>query len=75
MAGCALAALNLVVTRRMPWLSADFTESPGTPMWAARVPLNVLVAGLYLVLYQRVAWVQRRAVTQGAAKSDDRRAS
>jgi RNA polymerase sigma factor (sigma-70 family) len=71
MACCALAALNLLVARGMPRLSPDFTESPGTPTWAARVPLNVLVVGFYLVLYQRVAWVQRRSVTQAAVQSPD----
>ena len=74
MACYGLAALNFVVARGMPWLAAGFAESPGTPVYAAHVPLSVLVTGLHLILYQRVAWVQRREVTRATVNPPGSRA-
>ena len=64
MACFALLALNLGLARAMPWLSPDLTESIGTPAWAARVPLNVILGGFYAIVFQQIAWVFRR----GAAR-------
>ena len=75
LAACyGLLALNFGLARAMPWVP-DPLQSPGTAVWAGRLPLNVILCGFYLVLYQRACWVHRRVVTRDAASGQSMHSS